>query len=130
MTRVVGLGGGIGASRLWRALAAAVGAPSLTLVVDTADDLWIHVLRVCPTSTPSSARCPGGRTPNVAGVRGETWRCMDALPGLGEEVWFNPGDLDLATHLRRTAMLRFGAGPAAVTRAPAAAMQVDAVVLR
>lgn len=41
MTRIVGLGGGIGASRLWRELVPAVGGEHCTLVVNTADDLTI-----------------------------------------------------------------------------------------
>ncbi|WP_214368268.1 2-phospho-L-lactate transferase CofD family protein [Pseudonocardia sp. H11422] len=128
--RVVGLGGGIGASRLWRALAATVGAPSLTLVVNTADDLWLHGLRVCPDLDTTLYALSGRQdTERGWGVRGESWRCMDALRHLGEDVWFNLGDLDLATHLRRTGLLRAGAGLASVTATLAAAMGGTARVL-
>ena len=39
------------------------------------------------------------------GPDGDTFRCMDALERLGGEAWFRLGDLDLATHLRRTELL-------------------------
>lgn len=130
MARIVGLGGGVGASRLWRALAAAVDPAHLTLIVNTADDLWIYGLRVCPDLDTTLYALSGRQDLERGwGVRGETWRCMDALCGLGEDVWFNLGDIDLGTHLRRTGLLRGGLGLAAVTSRLAAAMGVAAQVL-
>ena len=43
------------------------------------------------------------------GVRGESFRCLDALGRLGADTWFQLGDRDLATHLYRTQRLRQGA---------------------
>jgi LPPG:FO 2-phospho-L-lactate transferase len=127
---VVGLGGGIGASRLWRALAAAADPARLTLVVNTGDDLWQHGLRICP-DLDTTVYALSGRQDAARGwgLRGESFRCMDALRGLDEEVWFNLGDLDLATHLLRTGMLRSGAGLTAVTARLAAVLGVRATVL-
>lgn len=128
--RIVGLGGGIGASRLWTALAAAVDPADLTLVVNTGDDLWHHGLRVCPDLDTTLYALSGRQdTERGWGVRGESWRSMDALRELGQEVWFNLGDRDLATHLLRTGMLRDGAGLAAVTDRLATAMGVGVRVL-
>jgi LPPG:FO 2-phospho-L-lactate transferase len=130
VTRVVGLGGGIGASRLWRALARAVGPDALTLVVNTGDDLWHHGLRVCPDLDTTLYALSGRQdTERGWGVRGETWRTMDALRELGHEVWFNLGDRDLATHLLRTGLLRDGIGLAGVTARLASAMGVGVRVL-
>jgi LPPG:FO 2-phospho-L-lactate transferase len=127
---IVGLGGGIGASRLWRALAGAVGEPALTLVVNTADDLWIHGLRVCP-DLDTTLYSLSGRQDRTRGwgLRDETFRAMDELRGLGEEVWLSLGDRDLATHLLRTGLLREGTRLAAVTGRLARAMGVRARVL-
>lgn len=123
MRRVVGLGGGIGASRLWCALA---GAVDLTVVVNTGDNLWYHGLRVCPDIDTVLYALSGRQDLDRGwGVTGETWRCMDALRDLGEDVWFNLGDLDLATHLRRTGLLRSGLGLAEVTLGQAAALGVE-----
>ena len=42
------------------------------------------------------------------GVRGDTFHCLQAMKGLGEEAWFSVGDRDLATHLLRTQLLSQG----------------------
>ncbi len=128
--RIVGLGGGIGASRLWVALAAAVPATDLTVVVNTADDLWHHGLRICPDLDTTLYALSGRQDRERGwGVRGETWQAMDAMRELGQDVWFNLGDRDLATHLVRTGMLRDGRGLAEVTETLTAAMGVGVRVL-
>jgi LPPG:FO 2-phospho-L-lactate transferase len=130
MSRIVGLGGGIGASRLWRALVDAVDPAELTLVVNTGDDLWMHGLKICPDIDTTLYALSGRQdTERGWGVRNESFRCMDALRALGHDVWFNLGDLDLATHLLRTGLLRDGIGFAEVTGRVAAAMGVPARVL-
>jgi LPPG:FO 2-phospho-L-lactate transferase len=122
---IVGLGGGIGAARFWRALLARVDAAELTLVVNTADDLWIHGLRVCPDLDTIAYALSGRQdTERGWGVRDESFRTMGALRALGHEPWFNLGDLDLATHLFRTGRLRDGWTLAEVTTALGAAMGV------
>lgn len=128
--KVVGLGGGIGAARLWCALAAALPADELTLVVNTGDDLWHHGLRVCPDLDTVLYALSGRQdTDRGWGVRGETWHAMDAVRDLGAEVWFHLGDRDLATHLLRSGLLRDGAGLTAVTARLAAGMGVAVRVL-
>ena len=42
------------------------------------------------------------------GVDDDSFRCLERMKQLGEPAWFSLGDLDLATHLTRTAMLRDG----------------------
>jgi len=107
--RVVGLGGGIGASRLWTALLARRDEIDLTLAVNTGEDLWIHGLRVCPDLDTVLYALSGRQdTERGWGVRGETWRCMEALGEIGGQQWFNLGDRDLAVHLYRTGRLREG----------------------
>ena len=107
--KVVGLGGGIGASRLWTALLALGGEIDLTLAVNTGEDLWIHGLRVCPdVDTVLYALSGRQDTERGWGVRNETWRCMQALGEIGGQQWFNLGDRDLAVHLYRTGRLREG----------------------
>jgi LPPG:FO 2-phospho-L-lactate transferase len=128
--RVVGLGGGIGAARLWCALAAVLPSEDLTLVVNTADDLWHHGLRVCPDLDTNLYALSGRQDTNRGwGVRGETWAAMDALRSLGADVWFNLGDRDLGTHLLRTGLLHAGHGLAEITSVLAAGMRVSVRVL-
>src|ERR1022692_2947739 len=47
------------------------------------------------------------RGPNW-GVDNDSFRCLELMKQLGQRSWFSLGDLDLATHLTRTAMLRAG----------------------
>jgi len=107
--KVVGLGGGIGASRLWTALLARGDEIDLTLAVNTGEDLWMHGLRVCPDLDTVLYALSGRQdTERGWGVRNETWRCMQALGEIGGPQWFNLGDRDLAVHLYRTGRLRDG----------------------
>lgn len=130
VTAIVGIGGGIGASRLWRVLAAASEPSALTLVVNTGDDIWRHGLRVCPDLDTTLYALSGRQDAERGwGLRDESFRCMDELRGLGQEVWFNLGDRDLATHLLRTELLCDGASLSAVTSRLAAAMGVAVRVL-
>jgi LPPG:FO 2-phospho-L-lactate transferase len=128
--RIVGLGGGIGASRLWTALARAVSEVDLTLIVNTADDLWIYGVRVCPDLDTTVYALSGRQDAERGwGLTAETWRTMDTLRGLGQDVWFNLGDRDLATHLYRAGRLREGAGLSVVTSELAASMGVGVQIL-
>src|SRR5438067_5059748 len=89
---IVGLGGGIGASRLWAPLAEAAPSGALTLVVNVADDVWMHGLRACP-DIDTVLYALSGRQDRARGwgVSGDSFECMEALRRLGEDVWFNMG---------------------------------------
>jgi LPPG:FO 2-phospho-L-lactate transferase len=127
---IVGLGGGTGASRLWRVLARAVGPSSLTLVVNTAGDLRLHGLRVCPDIDTTLYALSGRQDPERGwGVRDESFRCMSALHDLGGANWFRLGDLDLATQLYRTGLLGRGSTLTEVTGRLASSLGVRVRVL-
>lgn len=107
--RVTLLGGGVGSSRLAVPLAAALNAHELRLVVNTGDDLWRYGLRICPDLDTNLYALAGLRDAQRGwGVAGDSFRTMEQLRVLGDDAWFNLGDLDLATHLLRTGMLRDG----------------------
>ncbi len=109
--RVTMLGGGIGCARLAVPLTAALEEAngSLSLVVNTGDDLWRYGLRICPDLDTNLYALSGLRdTERGWGVAGDSFRAMEQLRLLGDDAWFNLGDLDLATHLLRTGMLRDG----------------------
>jgi LPPG:FO 2-phospho-L-lactate transferase len=127
---IVGLGGGTGASQLWRALARGVGPSRLTLVVNTAGDLRLHGLRICPDIDATLYALAGRQDPERGWeVRDESFRCLDALRDLGGESWYRLGDLDLATHLYRTGQLSAGSTLTEVTARLTAALGVRSRVL-
>ena len=91
------LGGGIGAARLWCGIARVTDEP-LVFVVNTADDIWMHGLRVCPDLDTVLYALSGRQDVRRGwGVAEESFRCMSQLRSLGSPVWFQLGDLDLAT---------------------------------
>lgn len=107
--RVTLLGGGVGCSRLAVPLTGALDAHALSLVVNTGDDLWRYGLRICPDLDTNLYALSGLRDAERGwGVAGDSFRTMEQLRVLGDDAWFNLGDLDLATHLLRTGMLRGG----------------------
>lgn len=127
---MLGIGGGIGASRLWGTLQTAAPDVDLTLVVNTGDDIWMHGLRICPDLDTVIYALSGRQDLERGwGVRGETWRSHEALQALGVEAWFGLGDVDLATHLMRTGELRHSVPLSEVTRRLASNLGVKATVL-
>ncbi|HEX2186735.1 MAG TPA: 2-phospho-L-lactate transferase [Chloroflexota bacterium] len=127
---IVALAGGVGGSRLARGLRGAAPQARLTVVVNTGDDVTLHGLRISPDVDTVLYAMSGlvdeGRG---WGPRGDTFRCMEALERLGGETWFRLGDLDLATHLRRTERLAQGLSPTAVTAELARAMGLSGVTV-
>lgn len=127
---LVGLGGGIGASRLWRELARVVPADELVFIANIAEDVTPYGLHVSPDIDTVLYALSGRQDFERGwGLWGETFRCMETLRGLGEDIWFNLGDQDLATHLLRTRMLADGATLTDVTMHLAGAMGLECRVL-
>jgi LPPG:FO 2-phospho-L-lactate transferase len=125
---VVALAGGVGGSRFARGLQAAAPDAHLSVVVNTGDDVTIHGLRVSP-DVDTVLYALSGRVDEKRGwgPRGDTFRCMEVLERLGGETWFRLGDLDLATHLRRSELLADGWTPSRVTAELAARLGIVGV---
>ncbi len=106
---VVLLGGGIGCSRLAVPLARALAPGGLTVVVNTADDLWRYGLRICPDLDTNLYALAGWSDRERGwGLAGDTFVAMEHLRRYGEDPWFGLGDRDLATHLLRTSWMAEG----------------------
>src|SRR5579859_5983211 len=128
--RILALAGGVGGSRFARGLRAAAPGAELTVVVNTGDDVTLHGLRVSPdVDTVLYALSGVVDEKRGWGPRGDTFQCMDALERLGGETWFRLGDIDLATHLRRTELLHAGWRPSQVTAELAARLGIQGVRL-
>jgi len=91
----------------------------VTVVANTADDIWLHGLKVCP-DLDTVMYTPGDGIDHDRGWgrRDETWHTKEELAAYGAEpTWFGLGDRDLATHLVRTRMLDAGYPLSEVTEA-------------
>jgi LPPG:FO 2-phospho-L-lactate transferase len=82
----------------------------VTVIANTADDIWLHGLKVCPDlDTVMYTLGEGIDSERGWGRRDETWNAKEELAAYGvEPTWFGLGDRDLATHLVRTQMLDAG----------------------
>jgi LPPG:FO 2-phospho-L-lactate transferase len=102
--------GGIGAARFLRGLRAAAPDADITVVGNTADDITLFGLRVCPDLDTVMYTLGGGIHEEQGwGRADETFAVRDelALYGVGP-AWFGLGDRDLATHVVRSQMLSAG----------------------
>lgn len=84
-------------------------ARELTVVANTADDDEFWGLLVCPDLDAAVYRLAGAFNDQAGyGLKGDSFKTLEALERLGEPAWFRIGDMDLATHLIRTESLRRG----------------------
>src|SRR5689334_24996289 len=118
--RVTVLSGGVGGARFLQGLLTVPGwGEDVTVVANTANDLWLHGLKICPDLDTVMYTLGGGIDVERGwGRTDETWHAKEELAAYGvEEAWFGLGDRDLATHLIRTRMLDAGYPLSAVTAA-------------
>lgn len=136
--RVVVLAGGVGGSRFvlgmraaLRARGAADTAASLTVVINTGDDLWLSGVRLQPDVDSMVYALAGvNDTERGWGRAGESERVAQELHAWGSGwPWFTLGDLDLGTHLARTGWLRDGLAPTEVVRRLSARWSLGATLL-
>ncbi len=113
------LAGGVGGSRFVRGVRQAYPDATVTVIVNTADDIRLHGLHISPDLDTMMYSLGGGIDPERGWGRAEeSWRVSGELAAYGvEPSWFGLGDLDLATHLVRTQMLDAGYPLSAVTEA-------------
>jgi len=128
MRQITVLSGGHGGAKFIDGLLSGIAAGTLpgvaadaqvTVVANTADDLWIHGLKVCPDLDTVMYTLGGGLDHQRGwGRTEETWSAKDELEAYGvPNTWFGLGDRDIATHLVRTQMLEAGYPLSQVTEA-------------
>jgi LPPG:FO 2-phospho-L-lactate transferase len=119
MQNITVLSGGMGGARFLQGLLHGIAGGLLpgvatdarvSVVANTADDIWVHGLKVCPDLDTVMYTLGDGIDPDRGwGRREETWSTKDELAAYGvEPTWFGLGDRDIATHLVRTQMLDAG----------------------
>ncbi len=107
--KYLALAGGVGGAKLALGLSRILPSSGLTVVVNTADDENFHGLHVSPDVDTVMYTLAGLSNPETGwGMTGESFRTLERLNAYGADTWFNLGDKDLATHIRRTHLLSQG----------------------
>ena len=119
--QVTVLAGGIGAARFLTGLVDAMGSthqhPTITVVGNTADDIRLFGLQICPDLDSVMYTLGGGADAERGWGRGnESFTVLEELRNYGAKPeWFGLGDRDIATHLVRTQALDAGYNLSSVT---------------
>ena len=115
--RITVLAGGIGGSRFLLGLRAL--GHDITVIGNNGDDVTMFGLRICPDLDTVMYTLGGGISEERGwGREDESFRLKDELAAYGVgPAWFGLGDLDFATHIVRTMLLRDGEPLSAVTEA-------------
>ena len=113
---MLALAGGVGGAKLVWGLAQVLEPEQLTVAVNTGDDDGFHGLHISPDLDTMLYTLAGLSNRETGwGLAGDTFHGLAMLGRYGAETWFNLGDRDLATHIRRTQLLREGATLSEVT---------------
>src|SRR5580658_1494335 len=127
---VVALAGGVGAARFLDGLTRVIEPDRVFIVGNTADDAEIHGLHISPDLDTVTYTLAGLANPQRGwGMRGDSFRTLEALGRLGANTWFQLGDLDLATHIFRTERLRQGAKLSEITSQITRALKVRSTLV-
>jgi LPPG:FO 2-phospho-L-lactate transferase len=105
---VVVLAGGTGGAKLARGMLDEVG-DALTVIANTGDDVEAYGAHVSPDPDLVTFWLADRIDERGWGLRDDTFNVMDGLRELGDDVWFNLGDRDLALCVRRARRLAEGA---------------------
>ncbi len=145
--RIAVLAGGVGGARFVRGVRQEVSrnrqGASVDVIVNTGDDWWLAGLRITPDLDSMLYTLSGQNDEQRGwGRLGESERVSAELKAYGvTPEWFTLGDLDLGTHIARSAWLREGLTPSevvhrlqerwelGVTLHPATDQQVDTHVV-
>ena len=127
---ITALAGGVGAARFLTGLVKLVDGKDLSIIVNTGDDIELFGLHISPDVDIVTYTLAGIVDEEKGwGIRGDTFRCLEALRKFSLEAWFNLGDKDLATHMFRTALLKNGFKLSEVTAQISHALGLDVKIL-
>lgn len=124
------LSGGTGGAKLARGFAQLLGDPAdLAVIANVGDDVWVYGVHVSPDPDLVTYWLADLIDDRGFGIRGDSWRVMEALERRGQDTWFRLGDQDLALCLLRTERLRAGQRQTVAQQAVADALGVRVRVL-
>jgi LPPG:FO 2-phospho-L-lactate transferase len=127
---ITALAGGVGAARFLTGLVELVNQKDLSIIVNTGDDIELFGLHISPDVDIVTYTLAGIVDEEKGwGIRGDTFQCLEALRKFNGETWFNLGDMDLATHIFRTNLLKNGVKLSEVTARVSRLLGLEVAVL-
>ncbi|KAA1286585.1 MAG: 2-phospho-L-lactate transferase [SAR202 cluster bacterium] len=130
MPTVLALAGGVGGAKLALGLSLLLPPEDLTVCVNTGDDESFHGLHVSPDLDTMMYTLSGLSNEETGwGIAGDTFTTLEMLGKFGVDTWFNIGDRDFATHIRRTQLLAEGKTLSEVTTALSRSLGVTQIVV-
>jgi len=127
---IAALAGGVGGSKLLLGLYHVMDPQTLTIIVNTGDDIVLHGLKISPDMDIVTYTLAGIIDPVKGwGIRRDTFHMLKHLTRYGRSHWFNLGDRDLATHIDRTAKLAEGQTLAEISDSIRTALGVKSRIL-
>jgi LPPG:FO 2-phospho-L-lactate transferase len=124
------LTGGTGGAKFVDGLRQIVKTEELTLIVNTGDDMTWWGLYASPDVDSITYMLAGKLSQERGwGVKGDTFYCLQAMGQLGQPIWFQAGDRDLAIHILRSKLLADGKTLSEVTAEIASKLGIRARIL-
>ena len=128
--KVLTLCGGVGGAKLAYGLSKIVPPEDIVFLVNTGDDFIHFDLNISPDLDTVMYTLAELNDPKKGwGLRDETWNNLESLKEYGVDTWFKLGDKDLATHIRRTQLLKDGKKLSDVTRSLSQSLGVQHIIL-
>jgi len=129
-SKVLVLCGGVGGAKLAYGLSKIVPPEDIVFLVNTGDDFIYFDLNISPDLDTVMYTLAELNDPIKGwGLRDETWNNLESLKEYGVDTWFKLGDKDLATHIRRTQLLKDGKKLSDVTRSLSQSLGVQHIIL-
>ncbi|MHA1222591.1 MAG: 2-phospho-L-lactate transferase [Candidatus Heimdallarchaeaceae archaeon] len=123
------LSGGTGTPKLIQGFREKIKDEEIVVIANTADNLWIYGLYVCPDVDTIIYLFSGLLDEEKYwGIKNDTFKTMEFLKSIYNPIWFNLGDKDLAIHLLRTQKMKEGLKQSEITKILAKMMSVKATV--
>ncbi|HWQ18912.1 MAG TPA: 2-phospho-L-lactate transferase [Methanotrichaceae archaeon] len=124
------LSGGTGTPKLLAGLKQILDPGSLTVIVNTAEDIWASGNLISPDVDTVLYTLAGlADESKWWGIRGDTFHTHDRLKSMGFNELLSLGDLDRATHIYRSELIRRGESLSDATTALADALGIKQAVL-